>query len=222
MTKMYIESDIGYRCYVKNEFFSVSIKNLYLLCVTYLGIGDLRLTKRQAILLNTEKSPCHNYISSTFSSCALKVMTKMILSTHIDCIIPEWNNLEVLYNIPVCANLNATTYDDINHEIGQINKKFVSDHTNPNGCPLPCTLTKYNPTVLNFDYKAMTFQWQKYTNVTDLYILLIYYISTETEIKRQYFVYDFLTIISAIGGTLGLLLGYSFLSIMLSVIHYFE
>ena len=76
MTKMYIESDIGYRCYVKNEFFSVSIKNLYLLCVTYLGIGDLRLTKRQAILLNTEKSPCHNYISSTFSSCALKVMTK--------------------------------------------------------------------------------------------------------------------------------------------------
>ena len=52
-------------------------------------------------------------------------MTKMILSTHIDCIIPEWNNLEVLYNIPVCANLNATTYDDINHEIGQINKKFV-------------------------------------------------------------------------------------------------
>ena len=62
---------------------------------------------------------------------------------------------------------------------------------------------KYNPTILNFDYKAMTFQFQKYSNVTDLYILLIYYITTETEIKRQYFVYDFLTIISAIGGTLG-------------------
>ena len=91
---------------------------------------------------------------------------------------------------------------------------------NPDGCPEPCTVTKYNPTVMCFDSKAQLLLKESVDK--DLFPLIIYYISTESEIKKQYFVYDFLTIISAIGGALGLLLGYSFLSIILNVISSFE
>ena len=143
----------------------------------------------------------------------------MMSSTDIHCVIPEWNIFEE-FDIPVCAKLNSTYERVLNHQMSEINRNFIYNKTNPDGCPLPCTLTKYNPTVLNLYSKAMTFENNK--NKDLLYILLIYYTSTKTEIKRQYFVYDFLTIISAIGGALGLLLGYSFLSIMLSVIHSFE
>ena len=73
---------------------------------------------------------------------------------------------------------------------------------------------------MSFDQKAQTIL--KGSQNAEKFPLIIYYISTESEIKVQYFVYDFLTIISAVGGALGLLLGFSLLSITLIVISFFE
>ena len=73
---------------------------------------------------------------------------------------------------------------------------------------------------MSFDKKAHTLLFGSQN--AEKFPLIIYYISTGNEIKEQYFVYDFLTIISAVGGALGLLLGFSLLSITLIVISFFE
>ena len=151
-------------------------------------------------------------------------MVKMLSERAIDCVTPYWNNFEE-FNIPNCLNLNSTHGRELNQQIADVNRDFIHiNKTNPDGCLEPCTLTKYNPTLMSFDKKAQIILRgnKNFVGKDDLFPLIIYYISTESEIKKQYFVYDFLTIISAIGGALGLLLGYSFLSIILNVISSFE
>ena len=84
-------------------------------------------------------------------------------------------------------------------------------------CPPLCTKTRYNPEVLNFHRNA-----EKGTSCDSEYILFMYFTIDPVAITKEYLVYDTMAIISAIGGTLGLLLGYSILSILLSLIKHLE
>jgi hypothetical protein len=52
--------------------------------------------------------------------------------------------------------------------------------------------------------------------------LFVNYASKTVEKKEEYFIYDLMTLASSLGGTLGLLLGYSLLSILLSIINVLE
>ena len=52
--------------------------------------------------------------------------------------------------------------------------------------------------------------------------LMAYYATTIVEKKEEYFLYDLMTLLSSLGGTMGLLLGYSLLSIILSMINFLE
>ena len=184
------------------------------------GLGDVRLQKSQSVLLNRDRYQCQNYVNTTFTKCAMKNMAKMLSEAAIDCVTPYWNNFEELFNIPVCSNLNSTYGRKLNTQIAELNGDFIREKINPDGCSKPCTLTKYNPTFMSFDQKAQTLL--KGSQNAEKFPLIIYYISTESEIKVQYFVYDFLTIISAVGGALGLLLGFSLRSIILNIISSFE
>ena len=49
----------------------------------------------------------------------------------------------------------------------------------------------------------------------DLFAIHPYYVTTSVEIKKEYFVYGAITLLTSLGGTLGLLLGYSVLSMTL-------
>ena len=187
------------------------------------GLGDVRLQKSQSVLLNRERYQCQNYFSTTFTKCAMKNMAKMLSEAAIECVTPYWNNFEELFNIPVCSNLNSTYGRKLNMQIAKVNGDFIREKINRDGCSKPCTLTKYNPTLMSFDKKAhMLLFGSQNADKNGLLPLIIYYISTGSEIKEQYFVYDFLTIISAVGGALGLLLGFSLLSIILIGISFFE
>ena len=147
-------------------------------------------------------------------------MVKMLSEAAIDCVTPYWNNFEELFNIPICSNINSTYGRILNKKFAKVNEDFIREKINLDGCLKPCTLIKYNPTLMSFDKKAHTLLFGSQN--AEKFPLIIYYISTGNEIKEQYFVYDFLTIISAVGGALGLLLGFSLLSITLIVISFFE
>ena len=80
------------------------------------------------------------------------------------------------------------------------------------GCPLPCTSQSFNP-------KLNTF-YDKETN--EILMIFVYFTTTTVEKKEEYFLYDTMSLTSALGGTVGLLLGYSLLSILLSLIKFLE
>jgi hypothetical protein len=77
------------------------------------------------------------------------------------------------------------------------------------GCPLDCKGSSFNPRILYFDND---------NNVNGEFMLFPYYETATVEKKVEHLVYDFITLSSTIGGTLGLLLGSSLLSIILTCI----
>ena len=92
---------------------------------------------------------------------------------------------------------------------------FISQPENY-GCPIPCTSHTFNP-MLN------TFHNYEFENENPHHIdLYAYYSSPTVEKKEEYFLYDTMTLASSLGGTVGLLLGYSLLSILLFLINSLE
>ena len=85
------------------------------------------------------------------------------------------------------------------------------------GCPLPCTVRTFNP-LLNTFHNVYEFSDKN----TEHLRLFVNYASKTVEKKEEYFIYDLMTLASSLGGTLGLLLGYSLLSISLSIINFLE
>ena len=78
-------------------------------------------------------------------------------------------------------------------------------------CPKPCNEESYNPRL------------QTFSESPKIYVNLYpYYSTTNVKKTKEFFVYDAMTILSSLGGTLGLLLGYSILSMMLTLLDKLE
>ena len=79
------------------------------------------------------------------------------------------------------------------------------------GCPLPCIITSYQATLLYTHKNAM----ELYTSnkINEDFWLFYYYETMETEINNEMLIVDVSNLIGAIGGNMGLFLGFSFLSI---------
>ena len=176
--------------------------------------GDLTLQKKQFVLLNKQSHPCKDY---DFTTCAKKTIFSAMKKEGINCTSPLWNEFEML-GLPICSLHNASEL--ASHTIRQINKKFLRSPSSY-GCPIRCTSTKYSPKLVHFDESAHYLSSNDFKCKSE-YILYIYYSIDPVEITKEYLVYDAMTIISAIGGTMGLLLGYSMLSMFLSVIKIVE
>ena len=95
-------------------------------------------------------------------------------------------------------------------------KNFI-ENSEYYGCPLPCTVRTFNP-LLNTFHDVYEFPDED----TEHLRLFVNYASKTVEKKEEYFIYDLMTLASSLGGTLGLLLGYSLLSILLSMINFLE
>ena len=91
---------------------------------------------------------------------------------------------------------------------------FISQPENY-GCPLPCTIRTFSPMLNTFH--------NNFNNESPRHLYLwANYASQTVEKKEEYFLYDNITLISSLGGTVGLLLGYSLLSISLFLIDSLE
>ena len=175
--------------------------------------GDLTLKKKQFKMLDKKSRPCKDY---EFTACAMVAMSKTMKSEGINCLIPLWNEFQT-FGVPICPSLNLSTANILKPRLDKINSDFLKK-PEQYGCPNLCTTTNYNPQVIHFDESMKATQTEEEYKCQSEYMLNIYYTTDPVEITKEYFVYDAMTIISAIGGTLGLLLGYSILSMCLSLI----
>jgi hypothetical protein len=105
---------------------------------------------------------------------------------------------------------------DYKGKIGSLLRNFI-ENSEQYGCPLPCTVRTFNP-LLNTFHDVYEFPDED----TEHLRLFVNYASKTVEKKEEYFIYDLMTLASSLGGTLGLLLGYSLLSILLSIINFLE
>ena len=109
------------------------------------------------------------------------------------------------------CNINQTQANIYKAKIWDINLDFIKQ-PEVYGCPLPCTSQSFNPKLNTFHDKENN----------ELIMMYVYFATTTVEKKEEYFLYDTMSLTSALGGTVGLLLGYSLLSILLSLIKFLE
>ena len=205
----------GDEFWLKRALYPVPMNTIKLQLNSNIGTcdADLIFKKSKFVTLSKKSNPCKDH---DFNSCAKREISRKIRKENIDCSTAFWNELEE-FGVPVCASLNKSSFFDLQSRLGKINRDFVRD-PNSHGCPKLCTITKYNAKVEEFDEMTTSLVQGQDKQCESEYSLYIYFSMDHIEIIKEYLVYDMMTIISAIGGTMGLLLGYSILSMILSTL----
>ena len=93
--------------------------------------------------------------------------------------------------------------------------EVFSDHPDDFGCPVPCTTTSY---YTNIQYYGMTNEIN--SHISDHFNLSVYYDNLWVEERTETLIYDLSSFLSASGGNLGLLMGFSCLSALLAIIKF--
>ena len=142
----------------------------------------------------------------------MRELPNIFQDNGINCLTPFWKVLKLYSNMPFCRINQTDTKSDQLKTSSILNEKFIQ---NPEdcGCPLPCTRNSFNS-------KLNTFYGSNETN--KFMNLSVYFTTTTVEKKEEYYLYDFMNLASSLGGTMGLWLGQSLLSILLSLINSLE
>ena len=149
-----------------------------------------------------------------FTEC-FKINIIKIFEDNLVCQSAAIQGLNLSSKTPVCSDkmtsLNATkfVYD------GVLNKmKNLDDFK----CPLPCTYSTYSVDLVR-QHKNAIMLFGKESDSNDL-ILYFYYANLETVVESESLRIDFSTLMSNIGGNLGLFLGFSCLTIYLFILEF--
>ena len=178
------------------------------------SLGLLELTELEATTLNQQNKPCKTYEYSDFMTC-YKNWTSGLLKGHISCLIPGIEEYgAVLKSMVECSDQNE----------GGNTSKFFSSHILPNHewkheCPLTCSQTSYN---YNIQYLHKSRMLESESWIDSTFILSIVYSSLFVEERSEALVYDGVSFIAAAGGNLGLFLGFSFFSGVISIIKFIQ
>ena len=123
-----------------------------------------------------------------------------------DWITPENNQL------PLCPSSMAAKR--VIEEFPSLQAEFT-DSLEKQGCPVPCTSTSYNHEIQYFSRRINTSIAE-----SNYFQLRVYYNTLEVEERTETLLYDLSNFLSASGGNLGLLMGFSCLSALLEVIKF--
>lgn len=129
----------------------------------------------------------------------------MLKMEHVECSASFWKNKGV--DFPLCHLNNSAEYYNLRSKVLETLADFVGN-SEKHGCPIDCDETYYNPTL---HYNDALFADKELTD----FVLRPYYSTFYVEKKEEYFTYDIPSLISDVGGNLGLFLGYSLLSLLL-------
>ena len=114
--------------------------------------------------------------------------------------VPATQNFPSLKDFQRCEN-SSSIPGEIRILLSEIIRKLMT------GCERTCISTLYSPVVNTFN--------RGLSGTKDLFALHAYYVTTSVVISREFYIYDSITLVTSLGGTLGLLLGYSALSMIL-------
>lgn len=176
------------------------------------------LSELKTTQINREHLPCKNYKNELeFTVCGKKALWKMI-GSKINCTIPGLKEIIPLdSDIPKCDSFERgrETYNSI---------KSISSFTLglPNlNCDIPCTHKSFNVQI-KFVHKNAYIDVDgstaPYVNTT--VALAIHYNSLLVEERSEAYIYDFESLMTSIGGNLGLFLGFSCFSTIMFVVKY--
>ena len=88
-----------------------------------------------------------------------------------------------------------------------------TDHPDDFGCPVPCTTISYHSNIQYYGRPN-----EIYANKLGHFNLSVFYDNLAVEERTETLIYDLSNFLSAAGGNLGLLMGFSCLSVLLAII----
>ena len=168
-------------------------------------IADLLLRKSEFHYISRGEGCLYYEPNYSFTKCAIEKLPKFLRENGIQCMTATQNAI-MKEQFPFCTFENETVIQKYIKNSARVVRKFVNE-VNKLGCPRTCVSTLYSPTVNTFN--------QGQDQRKDVFAIHPYYVTTSVEIKKEFFVYDAITLLTSLGGTLGLLLGYSALSMIL-------
>ena len=160
-----------------------------------------------------KRKPCVDNPAESFTQCSMKILPKIFQDNGMNCLMSFWKVLQLYSNMTLC-NINQTQANSYREKIWEIESNFYQKPEDY-GCLLPCTTHSFNP-------KLNTFHDKKTNDSSSMMYILVYFSSTTVERKEEYFLYDIMSLGSSLGGNMGLFLGYSLLSMVLSLINFLE
>ena len=162
---------------------------------------DLHVTKKQTNVLKRGNN-CEDYGShKDFTRCAKDVIEKEVLKKA-TCVSHMSKPIIPNADLPECATVEESLQNDLHVQDGIVG--FVVN-TSKAGCPLPCQYIQYK-------IRANYFDEIESNQVPGGLKMYTYFDSMVVESQSEILIYDWPKFLSAIGGTLGLYLGFSCLS----------
>ena len=159
--------------------------------ILYYHFQHIKASKIKA--MDREGSPCMADADYSFSKCLKKFVEKKI-----GCVVP-WNTKD--------GNMKCTKLEQITNYL-EIYRHFLSKEQQrlvwQTGCKVPCIYTKYE----DVGSSSLTSK----IGQNEMRIQLNF-ASTQVTIKKEVYVYPFLSLLAEFGGALGMFLGFSFLMI---------
>ena len=146
-----------------------------------------------------------------FLSCCRKTLLELLI-TKINCTIFA---LKEVINpskslLPLCSTSGLA---DVVEQAFYGNLEAFIDHSHEYGCTVPCTTTSYHHDI-QYDSRMRV----RNENKKGYFELSIYYYNLDVEERTETLIYDLSSFLSSAGGNLGLLMGFSCLSVLLSLI----
>jgi len=104
-------------------------------------------------------------------------------------------------------------FQDVNYEFLAYPESF--------GCPFPCVKFSYDLSLTYFHETSWT-NFSKPKNFSNVFVLILFYDTLDMIENKENLVYDVGDLFAAAGGNLGLVLGFSCLSILIQIIDYLK
>ena len=136
-----------------------------------------------------------------------------LLNSRINCTIFAFKDWIAPGNneLPLCSSREFA--QAVEQEFFKSQEEFIDSSEN-RGCPRPCTTISYHHEMEYFSRRRITTRKTE----SSYFELSVYYDTLEVEERTETLLYDLSSFLSASGGNLGLLMGFSCLSALLGVI----
>ena len=175
-----------------------------------LGGADIFITK-EIIRKIPAKSGCKDTSIEDFAKCLQSSLQKSLEKSKIKCKIPALNFTHYeTKHLKDCENASEAL------KIEKIIYKLAIENHEMNACGKVCDLPKFKSDLSYLSKYVLSKELHKYGE--EYFIIWSFYSTLSVEEKIETYIFDFDSTLVAIGGTLGLYLGWSLHSLLVGLI----